>query len=67
MYFRPEEFIIADKHENSTRATIEQQLFYGNHHKLKLNTNGKKLELLVRNTSLTVGEEISIEFNSTHR
>ena len=67
MYFRPEEFTIADKHKNSTRATIEQQLFYGNHHKLKLNTNGKKLELLVRNTSLTVGEEISIEFNSTHR
>jgi ABC-type sugar transport system ATPase subunit len=67
LYFRPEEFTIADKHENSTRATIEQQLFYGNHHKLKLNTNGKKLELLVRNTSLTVGEEISIEFNSTHR
>jgi ABC-type sugar transport system ATPase subunit len=67
VYFRPEEFTIANKHENATRATIEQQLFYGNHHKLKLNTNGKKLDMLVWNTSLTVGEEISIEFNSTHR
>jgi iron(III) transport system ATP-binding protein len=66
MYFRPEEFTIADKHKNSTRATIEQQLFYGNHHKLKLNTNGKKLDILVRNTSLTVGEEISLGFNSIH-
>jgi hypothetical protein len=59
--------MIADRVENTTHGIIEQQLFYGNHHKLKLNTNGKKLELLVRNTSLTVGEEISIEFNSTHR
>lgn len=67
LYFRPEEFMIADRVENTTHGIIEQQLFYGNHHKLKLNTNGKKFELLVRNTSLTVGEEISIEFNSTHR
>jgi len=67
MYFRPEEFTIANKHENATRANIEQQLFYGNHHKLKLNTNGKKIDVLVRNTALTMGEEISIEFNSIHR
>ena len=67
VYFRPEEFTIVDKQDNATRTTIEQQLFYGNHHKLKLNTNGKKLDILVRNTSFTVGEEISIEFNSTHR
>jgi iron(III) transport system ATP-binding protein len=67
LYFRPEEFIIADKVENTTHGTIEQQLFYGNHHKLKLDMNGKKIDTLVRNTSLTVGEEINIEFNSTHR
>jgi iron(III) transport system ATP-binding protein len=64
-YFRPEEFTIADKGENTTYATIEQQLFFGNHHKLKINANGKTIDLLIRNKSITVGEEISIEFNST--
>ena len=67
MYFRPEEFTIADKHKHTTYATIEQQLFYGNHYKLKLDANGTSIDVLVRNTSLKVGEEISIEFNSTHR
>ena len=66
VYFRPEEFIIVDNPENTTHATIEQQLFYGNHHKLKLNTNGKKLDVLVRNTFFTVGEELRLGFNSIH-
>jgi ABC-type sugar transport system ATPase subunit len=65
-YFRPEEFTITHKNKSANHATIEQQLFYGNHYKLKLNAYEISLDVLVHNTSLTIGEKISIEFNSTY-
>lgn len=66
LYFRTEEFAIVEKNNNSTAATIKEKLFYGNHYKLKLNTAGDDLDIIVRNTSFSVGQEVSIEFNSSH-
>lgn len=66
LYFRTEEFTIVEKNNNSTAATIKEKLFYGNHYKLKLNIAGDDLDIMVRNTSFSVGQEVSIEFNSSH-
>jgi iron(III) transport system ATP-binding protein len=62
-YFRTEEFTTVEKENNSACATIEQKLFYGNHYKLKLNIAGAGLEIMVRHTSFSVGQEIAIAFN----
>lgn len=62
-YFRTEEFTTVEKENNSACATIEQKLFYGNHYKLKLNIAGDDLDIMVRNTSFSVGQEIAIAFN----
>ena len=62
-YFRTEEFAIVKKENNSACATIEQKLFFGNHDKLKLNIAGTGLDIMVRHTSVSVGQEIGIEFN----
>ena len=64
MYFRTEEFTTIEKDNNVLHATIEQKLFYGNHYKLKLNIAGVDLDIMVRNTSFSVGQEVGIEFNS---
>ena len=66
LYFRTEEFAIVEKNNNSTAATIKEKLFYGNHYKLKLNIAGDDLDIMVRNTSFSVGQEVGIEFNSSH-
>ena len=66
LYFRTEEFAIVEKNNNSTAATIKEKLFYGNHYKLKLNTAGEDLYIMVRNTSYTAGQEVGIEFISSH-
>jgi ABC-type sugar transport system ATPase subunit len=63
-YFRTEEFAIVKKDSNSTAANIKEKLFYGNHYKLKLNIAGVDLDIMVRNTSFSVGQEVGIEFNS---
>jgi len=62
-YFRTEEFTTVEKENNSACATIEKKLFYGNHYKLKLNMAGDGLDIMVRNTSFSVGQEIAIAFN----
>ena len=66
MYFRTEEFTTIEKDNNVLHATIEQKLFYGNHYKLKLKIANLDLDIMVRNTSFSVGQEVSIEFNSSH-
>jgi len=66
LYFRTEEFAIVEKNNNSTAANIKEKLFYGNHYKLKLNIAGDDLDIIVRNTSFSVGQGVSIEFNSSH-
>jgi iron(III) transport system ATP-binding protein len=66
LHFRTEEFAIVEKNNNSTAATIKEKLFYGNHYKLKLNIAGVYLDIMVRSTSFSVGQEVSIEFNSSH-
>jgi ABC-type sugar transport system ATPase subunit len=66
LYFRTEEFTILKKENNSASATIKEKLFYGNHYKLKLNIAGDDLDIMVRNTSFSVGQEVGIEFNSSH-
>lgn len=64
LYFRTEEFAIEIKDSNSRAATIKEKLFYGNHYKLKLNIAGTSLDIMVRNTSFSVGQEVGIEFDS---
>ena len=66
LYFRTEEFAIVEKNNNSTAATIKEKLFYGNHYKLKLNIASDDLDIMVRNTSYTAGQEVGIEFISSH-
>ena len=66
LYFRTEEFTIVEKNNNTTAATIKEKLFYGNHYKLKLNIAGDDLDIMVRNISFSVGQEVGIEFNSSH-
>lgn len=61
-YFRTEEFTTVEKENNSERATIEQKSFYGNHYKLKLNIAGAGLDIMVRHTSVSLGQEVGIEF-----
>ena len=63
LYFRTEEFTTVEKENNVVDATIEQKLFYGNHNKLKLNIAGLYLDIMVRSTSFSVGQEIAITFN----
>lgn len=62
-YFRTEEFTTVEKENNSACATIEQKSFYGNHYKLKLKIAGTGLDIMVRHTSFSVGQEVGIEFN----
>jgi iron(III) transport system ATP-binding protein len=63
LYFRTEEFAIVKKENNCVLATIEEKLFYGNHYKLKLNIADGGLDIMVRHTSFSAGQEIAITFN----